>query len=117
MFFTPHHYQTLRYKIKVPCGPALMQLVPGKPRIAGCFGVWLIVPDDTVYEDLTRYFEVVGWGRARPQTNQGKAALLVIKGSKGSAYTVRRAENGRTTCTCPGFSYRGACKHTKLLPA
>ena len=29
-----------------------------------------------------------------------------VKGSKGQEYTVTE-----TSCTCPGFTFRGACKH------
>ena len=29
-----------------------------------------------------------------------------VKGSKGQEYQVTE-----TTCTCPGFTYRGSCKH------
>lgn len=37
---------------------------------------------------------------------------VVIAGSKGASYTVTITPKGRT-CTCPGFSFRGACKHTQ----
>ena len=31
-----------------------------------------------------------------------------VQGSNGKTYSVNRAEG---TCTCPGFTFRGACKH------
>jgi hypothetical protein len=33
-----------------------------------------------------------------------------VTGSKGEIYTVNDKEG---TCTCPGYTYRGACKHIK----
>lgn len=36
--------------------------------------------------------------------------VIEIKGSKGNSYFVNLAEK---TCTCPGFTFRGACKHVK----
>jgi hypothetical protein len=41
-----------------------------------------------------------------------EVALKAIQGSKGSVYYVNEAE---ATCTCPGYTYRGACKHVKEL--
>lgn len=41
-----------------------------------------------------------------------EVALKAIQGSKGSVYYVNEAES---TCTCPGYTYRGTCKHIKEL--
>jgi hypothetical protein len=38
--------------------------------------------------------------------------LVSITGSKGQVYTVDTQEG---TCTCPGYTFRGACKHVKDL--
>lgn len=35
-----------------------------------------------------------------------------VEGSKGETYTVNDDEG---TCTCPGYTYRGTCKHIKDL--
>ncbi len=37
-----------------------------------------------------------------------------VQGSKGNTYTVVK-DAGRITCTCPGFTFRGNCKHTLEL--
>ena len=34
--------------------------------------------------------------------------VIVVQGSKGNTYTI---QDGK--CTCPGFTYRGDCKHVK----
>ena len=34
--------------------------------------------------------------------------VIVVKGSKGNTYTI---EDGK--CSCPGYTYRGNCKHVK----
>ncbi len=38
--------------------------------------------------------------------------VLEVKGSKGNSYFVNKEEK---SCTCPGFTFRGSCKHTKEL--
>ena len=38
--------------------------------------------------------------------------LITVEGSKGQTYTVDTAEG---SCTCPGYTYRGACKHVTAL--
>jgi hypothetical protein len=35
-----------------------------------------------------------------------------IEGSRGTVYYVNVDDK---TCTCPGYTYRGTCKHVKLL--
>lgn len=40
--------------------------------------------------------------------------VVEVQGSKGAVYYVNTTEN---TCTCPGYTYRGTCKHVKELEA
>lgn len=40
------------------------------------------------------------------------ANTVEIEGSKGARYILDRV---LCTCTCPGFTYRGTCKHVKEL--
>jgi len=48
------------------------------------------------------------------ELNTAKAEPMVVevKGSKGNSYWVNVEER---TCTCPGFTFRGHCKHIKEL--
>jgi len=40
--------------------------------------------------------------------NAAKNATVEVKGSKGNSYFVNLEDK---TCTCPGFTFRGNCKH------
>ena len=42
----------------------------------------------------------------------GVTPSIAVKGSKGDVYYVSRVD-GRLSCTCAGFVYRGECKHAK----
>lgn len=49
------------------------------------------------------------------QTPPTRARVETILGSKpGVSYTLNLDEG---SCTCPGFQFRGACKHVKQLEA
>lgn len=58
------------------------------------------------------------WGqllRAHIAVEPTPASIKQVAGSKpGVTYTVNTEEN---TCTCPGYQFRGTCKHVKLLEA
>jgi hypothetical protein len=43
---------------------------------------------------------------------QTSANIVEIDGSKGAKYILDKV---LCTCTCPGFTYRGTCKHVKEL--
>ena len=37
---------------------------------------------------------------------------IVVQGSKGNTYIVTK-ENGKVSCSCPGYSFRKSCKHVQ----
>jgi hypothetical protein len=41
-----------------------------------------------------------------------ESSIKEVAGSKGNVYYVDTETN---TCTCPGYTFRGACKHVKEL--
>jgi hypothetical protein len=58
------------------------------------------------FDKRGRKFESVA---TTPFKQQQKASnAITIQGSKGQTYIVDRDQ---ATCTCPGFTFRGSCKH------
>ena len=57
------------------------------------------------FDKRGRKFERVDAGAFKAKT---KSNLVEVKGSKGNSYFV---DPEARTCTCPGFTFRGACKH------
>jgi uncharacterized Zn finger protein len=43
-----------------------------------------------------------------------KRIEITVQGSKGNSYTVVK-ENGKKSCTCPGFGFRRTCKHIESV--
>jgi hypothetical protein len=41
-----------------------------------------------------------------------KSTLIEVKGSKGNSYFI---DPEAKTCSCPGFTFRGDCKHIKEI--
>jgi hypothetical protein len=56
-----------------------------------------------------RKFETL---KTNPFTVKVESSLIEVKGSKGNSYFVDPVEK---TCTCPGYTFRGKCKHTEEL--
>jgi hypothetical protein len=48
------------------------------------------------------------WGYTVDEQPAGRT--WTVAGSKGAEYTVTELD-GAKTCNCPGFRFRGACKH------
>lgn len=51
------------------------------------------------------------FGYTKPEE---KGESWEIVGSKGEKYLVRKTE-GVLKCSCPGFTYRGDCRHVKQI--
>ena len=41
---------------------------------------------------------------------------ITVQGSKGNTYIVTK-ENGKASCTCPGYGFRKTCKHVQEVMA
>jgi hypothetical protein len=59
------------------------------------------------FDQRRRTFEVL---KKNPFKAEAKTELIKVAGSKGAVYHV---DAEAKTCTCPGFQFRGDCKHIK----
>ena len=59
----------------------------------------------TQFSKSRRKFKKIG---ERPE--ELAANIIEVKGSTGKTYII---DLDKKTCTCPGFTYRGNCKHVK----
>jgi len=81
------------------------------------------VPSGTKFEDIEKYVEYRSPLRyseplpvinpARAQVRSPEPDIRHVKGSRGEIYDVVTFE-GKVTCTCMGFKYRGDCKHLSI---
>ena len=92
-------------RVKVPWPPALSEFRGQKYAICG--SVWLPVPSETTWDDLSKYMD---WS-TKPMASGGSEGAWEIKGSKGNTYNVRRSVQGVWSCTCAGYGWRRKCRH------
>ena len=57
------------------------------------------------FDKRGRKFEAV---KPNPFKEERKSNAITVTGSKGQVYYV---DTEARSCTCPGFQFRGACKH------
>lgn len=50
------------------------------------------------------------------QPAKSSRETITVQGSKGQTYIVTK-ENGKATCTCPGYGFRKTCKHVQEVMA
>lgn len=59
--------------------------------------------------DKARIVEVMG-AKVDYVPVKSSREIITVQGSKGNTYTIIK-ENGKATCSCPGYSYRKSCRH------
>ena len=53
---------------------------------------------------------------ARADTERAQTARVMVVGSRshpGESYRIQLAEDGSLRCGCPGFAFRGRCRHVR----
>lgn len=59
-----------------------------------------------------KFVEVPNYWNFKLPDTANKSEVTRVQGSKGQEYLVEKTATG-VTCTCPGFTFRGDCKHVK----
>ena len=68
---------------------------------------WPKVPEGTTVDTIE-------WSAPAPKAVKPSAAKTYTVEGRGGTYTVTVAGT-RVTCTCPGYTFRRTCKHTKAV--
>ena len=68
----------------------------------------LVQHNDTVFKNPIKQFSKARrkFVKIGERPEEFSKDIIVVKGSKGNTYTI---EDGK--CSCPGFTFRGNCKH------
>jgi len=78
----------------------------------------LLTPQDPAMPDrriTLRYVVAMEYADGSPVVQRevkDQVQVWQVSGSKGNVYTVTE-DQGQRRCTCPGFTFRGACKHVR----
>ena len=89
-------------------------------RTASCSRCGLVVTSARSRADFADDLANVGWTATKgclscPECTEG-VVRRVVTGSKGDRYVLRHM-GGAWRCTCPGYGYRGRCRHAESLKA
>ena len=70
----------------------------------------LIQHNETIFKTPIKQFSKSGrkFVKIGERPEELSKDVIVVKGSKGNTYTI---EDGK--CSCPGYTFRGNCKHVK----
>lgn len=61
-----------------------------------------------------RFAAVPDQWRVKVAAEKPQGRVIEVQGSRGDVYRVTELD-GRWTCTCSGFKFRGDCKHVKQV--
>lgn len=76
---------------------------------------WIRVPNNTTLEDVHSRWKKRVPKNTEPEINKNIQISESVKSSKGDKEYLVTFRNGMWDCTCPGFSFRRKCRHTKEL--